>query len=266
METATKYTKEPLETLYPLEWEERAYQEVLQGFKAIWKQKRGRFLELARENESIALEEKNLPNLQSGSKELVDLYEAIFHQLIFPEPYLYRMLAYINMTSEDREARQAFYEKHLEPVNFAAYDDILDIDILQGSALAGRNKLSGIPLHTCFVGQVLGYLLNTVNHYYLVDQVKLSGAAESIAELRITRGKQETNDGIISDYSPLFKHMKSSDMRTHTFEVFKQDDFEPKRWAQYADNILCSHFIKANRDRRQDLFFGSMTVEPESKE
>ena len=40
--------KIPLEAIYPLEWEEAAFHEVLQGFKEMWKLKRTRFLQLTR--------------------------------------------------------------------------------------------------------------------------------------------------------------------------------------------------------------------------
>jgi len=227
METATKYTNKPLETLYPLEWEERAYQEVLQGFKAMWRNKRDRFLALSRENENIALEEKNLPNLQSGNKELVDLYETIFHQLIFQEPYLYRMLAYITMNPEDREARQAFFERYLEPVNFAAYQDILDIDVMQNSDFAKSLNLSGIPLHTCFVGKVLKNLFDKTDNRWMTD----NGKPELVRFEKI-------QNGLIIEY-------------------LNEADYKSPLADEIIDNILYGMSRKAQGDRRQNLFLGN---------
>ena len=217
--------KIPLEAIYPLEWEEAAFHEVLQGFKEMWKLKRTRFLQLSRKNESIALEERNLPNLLSVSKGLVNLYERIFHELIFREPYLYRMLVYIAMNPEDRQSRQACYTKYLQTINFEAYHDILDIDILHGSDLAKSRKLSGIPVHSCFVGKVLQWMLNRFESQRLTDE----GNPELMRFEKIPGGL--------------------------LIEYMNKADFDDPLADSIADDVLYNA-INAKRDRRQHLFFG----------
>lgn len=226
--------KKALDAIFSLEWEERALSEVIQAFQAAWGNYRERFETLTEENESIALEEKNLPQLQSNSKDLIDLYERIFQQLIFREPYLYRMLAYITMNPEDREARKAFFERYLSRDICETYYNILTFEnILEGSDLAKSMNLSGIPVHACFVGKVLMNLLDEAESQRMTDN-----------------GNPEH-----------FKVVKAG--KSLIFEYFKQADYESPLVDKQIDEILYDMIHKAQKDRRQGLFFGRDLDKPE---
>lgn len=220
--------KKPLDAIYPLEWEERALTEVIQGFQSAWGKDREHFEKLSKENESIDLEEKNLPNLQSDSKKLIELYERIFHQLIFREPYLYRMLAYITIDEEDREARQSFFAKYLSrDILEDGYNILTFKNILEGSGLAQKLKVSSVALHACFVGKVLAYLFDEAESRRMTD----TGNPEHFKIIKTSKGL--------------------------TFEYFKKADYKSPLSDEIIDGVLYSMINKAQKDKRQNLFFGN---------
>lgn len=164
-------SKEALEAIYPLEDEERALQEVIQWFKSRWTANMEMLMEFVKENEDITIEEKDLPTLASEDNRLADLYEAIFHQFIFCEPYLYRVLAYTTMNPADLEARKAFFERYLnKSVTIESYDNFLKYEsVLGGSELARGMNLRTIPVHTFLVGKVIANILDEAERLRMED-------------------------------------------------------------------------------------------------
>ena len=220
--------KKPFETLYPLEWEEKAFKEVLLNFNKIWDDV-NYYNKLLQENKEIKLG-PCLPECKAegpDSEELVALHRRILKDFICHEPVLCRVLAYTAIEPEDTQARQEFFKKHLHAVNFLPYVDILSIDVLTGSDLAKSRDVSGIPLHSCFVGKVLKTLLDEAESRWMTD----NGNPE---EIRITR----TAKGL-------------------DFEYFNKADYDSPLVDRQIDDILCAMFHKAQGDRRQDLFFGN---------
>jgi hypothetical protein len=166
------YTSEKVpEAIYSLEEEGQALQEVIQWFKSRWTSNMEMLLEFVQANEDIAIEEKNLPKLISENNRLVDLYEAIFHQFIFCEPYLYRVLAYTTMNPDNLEARQAFFERYLDKlVSLESYYNFLKLEnILGGSELAKSMNLQAIPVHTFLIGKVMANLLDEAERRRMED-------------------------------------------------------------------------------------------------
>jgi len=213
----------PLEAIYPLEWEERAFQEVIRGFQIAWRNTPERFEELLEENQNIT---PPIPSIESESKALIALHEQIYRRLILREPYLCRILAYISFAPEDREARKAFSERYLQKVRMETYHNSLDQDVLVGSELAKSRKHSGIPFHSCFVGQVLQWMLNRFESQRLTDE----GNPELVRFERIP-------NGLIIEY-------------------MNKTDFNSPLADSIADDILYKAVNNAQRDIRQKAFFG----------
>ncbi len=225
--------KKSLEAIYPLEWEEKALTEVIQGFQSSWGKDRERFEELSKENESI---NAPLPTFESESKELIALNEKTFRLLILREPFLYRILAYISLAQEDQRTKKAFFEKYLHRNILETYYEILTFEnILEKSELAKSHNVSGIPLHSCFVGKVLKYLLDKADSQRMSDF--------NIPEcMRV----EKTKNGLI-------------------FFYLNEADYKSPLADEIIDDILYKTIVNSHRDRRQRLFFGKDLDNPEYK-
>lgn len=218
--------KKPLDAVYPLEWEDQALNEVIQGFQAGWKENPERFEELTQENESINA--PHLPAFESENKELIALYKETFRLLILRDPFLYRILAYISLDPEDREARMAFFERYLHRNIFQAYYEILDFEnILEGSELAKSRKFSSIPVHSCFVGKVLAHLLDEAESLWITD----NGIPE------------------------FFRIEKNGN--TYILHCLNEEAYKDKSEVAAIDDILYRAIRESKGDRRrQDVFLG----------
>ncbi len=215
--------KYPLDAIYPLEWEAQALREVSRGFQTAWRANPKRFEKLTEENKSI-----NAPirRLESENKELIALYEKTFRLLILREPFLYRILTYISFAPKEKEARKTFFKKYLQNVRIETYHDCLDQDVLVSSELAKSRKLSGIPLHSCFVGKVLQWMLNRFDSQRLTD---------------------EGNPGLVR-----FERIPKGLL----IEYMNEADFNSPDADSIADDILYKAINSVQRDQRQHLFFG----------
>jgi hypothetical protein len=255
---AEKATKDPVMN-YPIEWEEKAFQEVLQRFALAWQANTNLFRKLSKENNDLGISSFQIPlECFNGeeSRPSIILFNRIIEKLIRPEPYLCRCVAYITELPEDFMTRQNFFEKHLRKFYWQGCMDVLHTDVLKDSDLAKSHKMTGIPLLSCYVGGVLNAILTTFMHYYTIDLVKLTGTQESIEELRIKR-IQETSEGRIRDYTPFFKWSELK--KNNIFEVFQKEWFDAL--LEYTDEkidiCLAESLIRTQTgkgDRRKDEF------------
>lgn len=260
--------------IFPLAWEYRAFEEVkafFEEFEVYAVAKRARtpeeveacFYGPKKQNLDIygvfVVNDVKLQKLdyRFKSKKLRDLFGRILFKLIFTDPLLERLFLHNLIAPKDRYTRKWLRDNYIPPSELlTSYDDFLSMDLLRNTELSQKLSINGIPCHLFFIGQVLGWLIETYHHYMLIDMVKDAGAKESIEKLRETR-VYESNGERVYNYSPLFKLTLTKE--NVMFEVFKKEDFEGfeiENLARLADDILCNKIKWSHGDVRQNAFFG----------
>jgi hypothetical protein len=257
----------------PIEWEWKAFEGVKEHIDKLEKNDIAHHKGRKTENEKIlgVLRDNNIQTVrlswEKGKETLSKLIYDIYDKIIRESPILVRLFLYNIISPPNIEARE-WLKDYLPDELLSPYRDILSFDLLKGSKLVEiRGEiLDGVPTMYFVVGQILRDLFDDFDHYRLIDEVKKTGAKESIEELRNTR-VHKTEKGTVWDYSPLIKQ----EFSTHgiTVEVFTKEDFERAKkekrgFGQKIDNILCAYIQDAYADPRQNIYFGD-NVEPPFK-
>ena len=216
--------KKALDAIYPLEWEELALQEVIDGFKTAWGDDRKHYDELSRENENIIF--PSPPKFDSDNQKLIDLYSKIFKHLIYYEPYLYRLLAYIQLPPSDKKSGRSFFCRYL---GIDIFNDILNIitqaNVFVKNEHAIQRGFKTTPLHSTFVGKVLTYLYKEAEQRRIAD----------------------------FEVQPCFNVIREKNKII--FEFFEKADYDIAMDTE-IDDLLYVTINNAQRDIRQKAFFG----------
>ena len=252
---------------YPLEWEHKAFEELLEIIKEKWKNNRKSYKKLSDINSTLLNTfEKDkigtrLLTFISKDKNLADFFERFLHELITSDPFLTRIYLYNSTMPHELPVREGIKIHHLPDKNLRYLKDLLKRDFLVDSDLAKSLSVTGIPLRFLFVGKLLDCLFSDFKHYWLIDKVaidikKRTGDEMLIEELR-EKTIYETKAEMIFDYSPLLKitFTKSGPI----YEVFNDNDFKKvneKELMWLADEILCFFINKSQNDSRKNLYFG----------
>jgi len=249
----------------PLKREWEAFEEVKALINEMEKNDIGRNERFKTENEKIlgVLRDNNIQTVrlswERGEETLSKLIYDIYDKIIRESPILVRLVLYNIISPPNIEARE-WLKDYLPDELLSPYHDILSFDLLKGSKLKKiRGEiLDGVPTMSFVVGQILKDLFDDFDHYRLIDEVKKTGAKESLEELRKAR-IYKTEKGTVWDYSPLIKQEFSKS--GITVEVFTKEDFERAKkekqfFARKIDNILCSHIHEVHSDPRENIYFG----------
>lgn len=258
---------------FTLEQEREAFGEIHSLLVDRWKEDITYYRRLTIENEKIdaKLKSNNIqlaqpPSILKGDSldpAYLELIWTIFDELVFAEPILYRLSAHNFTLPQDLHVRKWLIDPFLPRQELEFYTRLLlYIDLFKGSALARGmvvkgKSLEGIPVRWFVVGKILRNLMSDFRHYRLIDQVKMSGAEESIEDLRESR-VYDSDEGVVYDYSPLFKEIHSGDR--FIIEIFNEEEFKKFTTGNWAtrdvDTILCSF---SRQDPREDFCYGDNT-------
>ena len=255
-----------IETIYGLEWEYKALEEIKDCLIKKWENNPKTFCRLHNFHLKLldVLVAKNVKAVdvpfEFKDKEHLELFREI-RGFIYTDPYLALIFIYCRTTPLDINIRQ-YLNRHLTSniVN-ATWKFYQNLDLLKNSELAKSlfykgKPVASIPISEFITGKIISYLCSKQNHFYLIDRVKQSGAKESIEELRRNR-IYESEEGEIYDYSPYYKQTISKNGMKHIFEVFfqKQYDLLTKETGEVSlsfDEMLCDMTKKPDR-RRESL-------------
>ncbi|MDI6790143.1 MAG: hypothetical protein QME44_05595, partial [Thermodesulfobacteriota bacterium] len=222
---------------FTLEEEREAFGEIHSLLVDRWKEDITRYRKLRIENEKIDADLKSnniqlaqTPSILKGGSidpAYLELILTIFNELVFVEPILYRLSVHNFTLPQDLPVRKWLRDNFLPDQELEFYIDLRRyVDLFKGSAMAKGmvvkgKPLEGIPVSWFVVGKILGNLMSDFRHCCLIDQVKMSGAEESIEDLRESR-VYDSDEGVVYDYSPLFKEIHSGDR--FIIEVFNEED------------------------------------------
>lgn len=258
-----------IETIYGLEWEYKALQKTKDCLTKVWAKNPEAFKWLHSINKQIHdsfkannVEFVDLP-FKFQDKEHFELFNKILDLVSF-DPYLDRIFLYCHISPQDLDPRHFLKKYHIQEENInACYNYFQNLDVLENSELAKSipykdKHVNSIPLCHFITGKILNFLFSECDHYYMIDMVKISGAKESIEELRKNR-IYESDEGTVYDYTPIWKKTLLKDGISYIWEVFSQAEYDYLTGgaSQKFDEILCGFIKKPQPDPRPNIFFGN---------
>ncbi len=190
------------------------------------------------------------------------LIEDIF-KFYLSEPMMYRVIVHNRIPPEDIETRAWLRKKFISEEDRKYYLLSLGFEsVLKDSDLARTNHVRGLPIHLFMIGKVLHNLHGAYNHFRMIDEVKNSGALESIEELRGARFYSDAKETIY-DYSPIYKDTIFKSQHCLTRECFRKEDFEKPVDNDEIDSLLFPLMQRTHGDYREEEFRGNLSVDPE---
>lgn len=236
----------------PLELEYKIFGLVAEWFVNKWRNKADIFEKRTAINEKILsdIEEKKIElsfiPFEHENKEINELVGNIFNELIYPEPYLTRILIHNSIPPEDYTIRENI-RKLLPKKELSYIKDFLH------SAEVKLKDGQVVRIGYFVVGKVLKYLLSYYDHYKDIDQVKTAGDKETVEELR--KRVYKNGKWTVYDYSPHYKWYYGD--KEIVFEVFDDKVFIDlvKSMPLDIDDILSLH-IKSESPLIRNFIFG----------
>ena len=164
-----------IETIYGLEWEYKALQEVIYDVSEIWKNHIKEVTILNKQNEQINnpfklnnIELRDLP-FEFQDKDHEILFKRIIKELIYLVPFLTWVLFYIRIPPDKVVLRESLKDNYLhEKVVHSSYLIFHDIDVLSDSELTKSlpyykdKPVKSIPLYNFITGKILEFFFQHV--------------------------------------------------------------------------------------------------------
>lgn len=251
-----------IKTNYPFEWEYKALTELKNDLLKIWENDCATWISLTEENRRIisAFPRDGIKfrQLFKFHDNYLELFNTVLNELIYFDPFLTRIFFYVHTLPEDIQIRNMLLV-HERIVN-SIFMFFHQRDILKGSDLAKSSSFNGKPLESIplchfIIGQILDVLFFEYDHCKMIDQVKISGAEDSIEKLREAR-LFKSEEGVVYDYSPLFKKIQAPDGSV-IIDVSDHFDWYKEKASQRLDEIICTFIQKPQPDPRPNVFFGN---------